>query len=88
MAALKIVREMIEADWEILSNNLEIAQSFTEATSDENKMKKCFEKAKNKIYWKSLKYELGQLQRQDIIDEITSKTCCTYGKKFELKLFL
>ncbi|XP_057309590.1 NACHT, LRR and PYD domains-containing protein 4-like [Hydractinia symbiolongicarpus] len=72
---------MIGDDWKDLGKGLGISQSDNAAETTESKMKECFEQTKNRVYWKELKYELEMLRRQDIINEITSKTLFTYGLK-------
>ncbi|XP_057309574.1 uncharacterized protein LOC130647649 [Hydractinia symbiolongicarpus] len=77
--ALNVVAKMIGDNWKDLSKRLGIPQNDNAAETTESKMKECFEQAENRVYWKELKFELEMLQRQDIINEITSKTLCTYG---------
>ncbi|XP_057309570.1 NACHT, LRR and PYD domains-containing protein 13-like [Hydractinia symbiolongicarpus] len=77
--ALNVVAKMIGDNWKDLSKRLGIPQNDNAAETTESKMKECFEQAENRVYWKELKFELEMLQRQDIINEITSKTSCTYG---------
>lgn len=72
---------MIGADWKILVKNLKIDKYVSEEISNENNMMQCFEQAGNEIYWKGLKYQLEKMGRQDILDEIAIKTCCTHGNK-------
>ncbi|XP_057309593.1 uncharacterized protein LOC130647670 [Hydractinia symbiolongicarpus] len=79
VSALNVVAKMIGNDWKDLSKGLEIPQNDNAAETTERTIKECFEEIKNRVSWKELKYELGILQRQDIVNEITSKTLCTFG---------
>lgn len=51
-----------------------------EKCSNEVNMNKCFDNIRSEIPWDELKNELKLIGRQDIVDTITSTTCCTRGK--------
>ncbi|XP_057297077.1 NACHT, LRR and PYD domains-containing protein 3-like [Hydractinia symbiolongicarpus] len=58
-----------------------VAHKNEEKCPNEVNMNKCFDNIRSEIPWDELKNELKLLGRQDIVNTITSTTCCTRGLK-------
>ncbi|XP_057298285.1 uncharacterized protein LOC130629179 [Hydractinia symbiolongicarpus] len=58
-----------------------VAHKNEEKCLNEVNMNKCFDNIRSEIPWDELKNQLKLIERQDIVDTITSTTCCTRGLK-------